>query len=115
MKSWPRSAHRNSTCPAAVGAYLTIAAQQHLPPAGQPPRKPPATSGSTGGGGAAFPAGSSPVWSATSAQVSGWPCRSGNHGSFGKKNLNYPERTVVPRHRPVRQSRGDAAASLVSH
>jgi len=47
-------------------AYLTIAAQQHLPPAGQPPRKPPATSGSTRGGGAAFPAGSSPVWSAAS-------------------------------------------------
>ena len=28
----------------------------------------------------------------------------GNHGSFGKKNLNYSERTVVPRHQPVRQS-----------
>jgi hypothetical protein len=50
-----------------------------------------------------------PAWNGT--RVSGWSCRGENHGSFGKKNLNYSERTVVPRHQPVRLSRGDAAAS----
>jgi hypothetical protein len=30
----------------------------------------------------------------------------GNHGSFGEKNFNYPERTVVLRPEPVRAEPG---------